>query len=76
MKSNNLVLLKTTDEPLPAIPLEEYHRPQLVRDSYISLNGEWDYLISKSENYIFSLWSAPITATVPPPGQSKYCTQV
>ena len=43
MKSNNLVLLKTTDEPLPSIPLEEYPRPQLVRDSYICLNGEWDF---------------------------------
>ena len=27
--------------------LKEYPRPQLVRDSYLSLNGEWDYRITK-----------------------------
>ena len=30
-------------------PLSEYPRPQLVRDSYQSLNGYWDYLITKNE---------------------------
>ena len=29
-------------------PLSEYPRPQLYRESYISLNGEWDYQISKN----------------------------
>ena len=29
-------------------PLSEYPRPQLVRDSYICLNGEWEYAIRKS----------------------------
>ena len=27
-------------------PLKEYPRPQFKRDSYVSLNGEWDYLVS------------------------------
>jgi hypothetical protein len=31
------------------IPLPEYPRPQLVRNSYICLNGDWDYVIN-SEN--------------------------
>ena len=27
-------------------PLSEYPRPCFKRDSYISLNGEWDYLVT------------------------------
>ena len=29
-------------------PLNEYPRPQFVRDSYFSLNGKWQYKITKS----------------------------
>src|SRR5574344_81991 len=32
------------------IPLNEYPRPQLVRDSYMSLNGEWDLGIIKAKD--------------------------
>ena len=28
--------------------LNEYPRPQLVRDSYLCLNGEWEYAIRKT----------------------------
>jgi len=31
--------------------LKEYPRPQMVRDSYINLNGLWDYAIKKSKDY-------------------------
>ena len=30
-------------------PLSEYPRPQLYRESYLSLNGYWDYAIRKSD---------------------------
>lgn len=30
-------------------PLQEYPRPQLVRNSYINLNGKWDYAITKKD---------------------------
>ena len=32
-------------------PLQEYPRPQLVRDSYLNLNGRWDFTISKSDSF-------------------------
>lgn len=28
--------------------LEEYPRPLMVRDSYINLNGEWEYAFTKA----------------------------
>lgn len=30
-------------------PLPEYPRPQMKRDSYLNLNGEWDYAILKKD---------------------------
>lgn len=40
-------------------PLQEYPRPQLVRESYMNLNGLWDFEISKSSklpvNYSLSI---------------------
>jgi hypothetical protein len=32
-----------------AVPLSEYPRPQFARDSYITLNGEWEYAIYKKD---------------------------
>ena len=52
MKANNFQQLKTTDKKLDSIPLSEYPRPQLVRDSYINLNGEWEFAISSDKNSI------------------------
>ena len=31
-----------------AQPLPEYPRPQMVRDSYLNLNGPWSYAITTS----------------------------
>ncbi len=36
--------LKTPFE-VASVPLGEYPRPQFARDSYVTLNGEWDYCI-------------------------------
>ena len=33
------------------IPLSEYPRPQLRRDSYICLNGVWNYTVSSNPDY-------------------------
>ena len=30
-------------------PLPEYPRPNMVRDSYLNLNGEWEYCINHSK---------------------------
>ena len=31
------------------LPLPEYPRPQMVRDSYLNLNGTWEYAITRSD---------------------------
>lgn len=35
----------------PDAVLQEYPRPQLVRDSYLNLNGRWDYAITDSAEH-------------------------
>ena len=32
-------------------PLPEYPRPQLVRDSYLCLNGLWDYAVEDGDEH-------------------------
>ena len=48
-----LVSLRTpwADAIDPDAVLQEYPRPQLVRDSYINLNGRWDYAITDSADH-------------------------
>lgn len=46
-------------------PLSEYPRPQFVRDSYISLNGTWDYSIRKTDNMPV-VYTAQITVPFSP----------
>ena len=33
-------------EKLPEIPWETYPRPQMKRESYVNLNGTWDFAVS------------------------------
>ena len=47
------------------VPLSEYPRPQLVRDSYISLNGTWDYAIRDSNEFPHE-WDDVITVPYSP----------
>lgn len=44
-------------------PLSEYPRPQLVRDSYLCLNGEWDFKIVNKET---EKYNGKITVPFPP----------
>ena len=49
MAFNNLITEwggKITDKPL-----QEYPRPQLVRKSYVNLNGWWDYAITEKDRF-------------------------
>ena len=48
-----MLLTKYIDKFNPNKPLCEYPRPQFIRNSYISLNGNWDFTITKS--YILPL---------------------
>ena len=37
-------------ETLTGTPWDIYPRPQLKRDSYVNLNGIWDFAVSVSED--------------------------
>ncbi|MDZ4044479.1 MAG: glycoside hydrolase family 2 TIM barrel-domain containing protein [Rhodoglobus sp.] len=47
-------------------PLPEYPRPQLVRDSYLNLNGEWDYAITAESLTRPPLWDGTILVPFSP----------
>lgn len=46
-------------------PLPEYPRPQMVRDSYLCLNGTWQYAITSSDNAPTE-WDGDILVPFPP----------
>ena len=45
-----MLLTKWGEDLNKKAPLQEYPRPQFVRDSYINLNGEWELEFTKSED--------------------------
>lgn len=47
-------------------PLPEYPRPQFVRDSYISLNGTWNYTIKKNSSMPVTGFPGRITVPFSP----------
>ena len=68
MKTLNLVSLVTPFEDElknTDTPLSEYPRPQLKRDSYICLNGEWDFEIIDIKTSITE-FDGKITVPFPP----------
>ena len=48
------MILKPTFNKNSSIPLSEYPRPQFKRDSYISLNGLWDFILAKADGNAIS----------------------
>ena len=54
MKTETIVLFTPSGERLAAdhdrIPWDVYPRPQLRRDSYLCLNGWWDFTVTQSPN--------------------------
>ena len=68
MKKQTFAVLKTPFEAelkKETIPLSQYPRPQLVRDSYICLNGEWDFTITNIKSGA-SEYTGKITVPFPP----------
>ena len=39
-------LMTTAGENLKGVPWTVYPRPQMKRDSYLNLNGAWDFLVN------------------------------
>ncbi len=42
------------EKDLTDIPLTDYPRPQLVRDSYLCLNGKWDFKVENGEKELYN----------------------
>ena len=53
------------EEAITDIPWNEYPRPQFKRDSFICLNGLWDFSVSESES-IPEEFTKKITVPFPP----------
>ena len=46
----NIMLTKWGKELDRSCPLPEYPRPQMKRDSYVNLNGVWQYAVTPGKN--------------------------
>lgn len=54
-----------TSQVNPRAPLPEHPRPQLVRDSWINLNGRWDYAITARDAGPPAQWEGKIVVPFP-----------
>ena len=59
------MLTKWGKELNPQNPLQEYPRPQMQRESYLNLNGIWEYCINQSEDFPAS-WDGDIVVPFSP----------
>ena len=57
-------------------PWQEYPRPQFKRDSYINLNGEWEFAISRSEEIPLSLGERILVPFPPESYLSGVCREI
>ena len=53
-KPRNVFLETDFEKDLDETPFAEYPRPQFKRDSYLCLNGKWNFKIKRKEKEIFS----------------------
>ncbi|MBQ7356571.1 MAG: glycoside hydrolase family 2 [Clostridia bacterium] len=67
MKTNETSTLITPYEANMSrdLPLSDYPRPTMVRDSYISLNGEWDFAVTTDADADFD-YTEKILVPYPP----------
>jgi len=47
MKRTKAILTTDFEKDLGAIPFADYPRPQMRRDSYVCLNGAWDFRVER-----------------------------
>ena len=47
MKRTNAILTTDFESDLTEIPFADYPRPQMRRDSYLCLNGAWDFRVER-----------------------------
>ncbi len=59
------ITTRWTEDVDPQSPLPEYPRPQMVRKSWQSLNGLWDYAITQKENSKPNVFSKKILVPYP-----------
>ncbi len=63
MKKTKAILTTDFENDLTAVPYADYPRPQMRRDSYICLNGAWDFRVERRGK---TRLSGSITVPFPP----------
>ena len=64
MEGFNKLITPYAEKMDKTIPWNEYPRPSMVRDSFLCLNGEWDFALSSDESV--SSYQEKILVPFPP----------